>query len=277
MLSVSVSTNHAEWPRTATSSSRPRRRWMPPRRSPRIRRSGVRLSMPRAARSSTGCALTRRTERGDPGGEPAGDPPLIRARMEQPPVDGVAQEARLREHDRHVGPVEAREVGALDDAQVAGTGRPHETGLDRTSGAAARAVNVIRPAPVEGRRQRRDPALRVVRRAAGMDPKHQRGAASVAEPGARDVPAAVAGTGARHRHSVPTPQQQRTRPPCDLERDVRLTRSAAAVLDLRDAGAGADRLALPPDRRKRAVAGVEADERGGESLYEHASMLRTMR
>ncbi len=92
--------------------------------------------------------------------------------------------------------------------------------------------------------------------------------------GPGDVPAASVAEGrarARHRHAVSPLEEQAACPLGDLQHDFGLARGAAAVLDLVDARARADRLALPTHRRRRPVPRVEADQRGRYSLDEHVS------
>src|SRR5918995_247180 len=86
-----------------------------------------------------------------------------------------------------------------------------------------------------------------------------RSRAPVAELGALDVSASEGRARPRHRDAVAATQQQRSRPARDGEHDLRLARSAAAVLDPRDAGAGADRLRLPADRPRRSAGGGAGD------------------
>ena len=98
-----------------------------------------------------------------------------------------------------------------------------------------------------------------------MDPNHQRRVPPVAEARPRDVAVPVAEMdrrpGARHRHPVAAGQQQLPRPHRDRQRHRRLARSAAAVLDLQLPRPRPDRLDLPPDRGRRPVPGIEADQR----------------
>ena len=95
-----------------------------------------------------------------------------------------------------------------------------------------------------------------------MNADHQRRVAQVAEAGAVDVAARIAGSGARHGDVVAVAAEKRARLERDREHDRSLPGRAAAVLDLELLRAGPDRLQLPADRGNRPMARIEAHERG---------------
>ena len=185
----------------------------------------------------------------------------------------IRHEPGLDQNRRHVGPVEAGQVGTLDDPAVRRPGRSDDRRLQRTAGSQASRVDVVRPAAVPGGHERRDAVQRAVARAVGVDPHHQRRVPPVAEARPRDVAVAVAEmerrAGARHRHPVAAGQQQPARTDSDRQRDRRLARRAAAVLDLPHPRPRPDRLELPADRRRRPVPRVEADERRDRRSRDH--------
>ena len=263
------STSRARSSRSARSSRRRRPRWT---RCPSRRRSrtGARPSTsadappPRRCAGPTGLTARQRDERRHAGEQAARDPLLVGARVEEPPFRRIRQEPGLHEHGRHVGPVEPGQVGALHETAIGRAGRAHHRPLERPARAQARCVDVVRPAPVPGGNERRDPVQRGVAGAVRVDPHHQRRVPPVAELRAGDVPAVAVAerrARARHRHPVAPREQERPRPARNRQRDAGLTRGAAAVLDLQHLRARPDRLGLTAHRRRCPVAGVEADQR----------------
>jgi hypothetical protein len=117
-----------------------------------------------------------------PRGQAFRDPRLVGGSAQQPTLARVRHVPGLDEHDRHVGPVEAGQVGAALDAEVARTGREHELALGESGGAATRSVDVVRPAGVQGGEERLRAVCGWVRRPVGVDPEHERRAARVAVP-----------------------------------------------------------------------------------------------
>src|SRR5262249_5478781 len=88
----------------------------------------------------------------------------------------------------------------------------------------------------------------------------------------RDVPERRCRPRSCQRHAVARATQERPRLQANRERDPRLARRAASVLDLQHPRARADRLRLTADRRRCAVSGVETDKRGWR-LGEHGKSV----
>ena len=211
--------------------------------------------------------------------EPQRGPPLDRAPSQPAILDRIRHEAELDHQNRHVRPVEAREVGALPDAAVRKAEGGDELSLDEHGRTAARAVHVVGPAAPERRHHGVGAAHGARRRPVGVDAQEERRPGTVGDPGARDVAhARPLVPGPREHDADAGPLEQRLEQEGDAEVELGLRQAAddapraAPVLDLARRRPRPDRLGRGVPAQ--VVAGIEDDD-GSSGCGDCRGLCRT--